>query len=440
MPRTQAVRTRTGSRRTVAAAATLAVGALLGVTLQTTVAQPAEASAAVTAAAKTAASTVRVSSATIGGSKYAVRGTNVQRGVDQLIHFKAPAKKTTTNEWGVEVTVRAGKVTAVNDREKSRSTTKTTVPAGAYVLSGHGKAAEWLRARARKGVKVTLGGTKVSTTPTKPTTPKPTTSKPATSNASAPKGLPTKVQAVYHMMWSNSGSPRLANIPKQVNVVNLAFMQGSTPKIVGWGSQSKASFVADAKALRARGVRIVASVGGAGGHLNVKNRTAFVNGVMALNKELPLDGLDWDIEGSTPMPPADIVAISKSLKQKRGSKFAITLAPNGSNIDHYRGIAVQLQRAGALDMIGQQFYDAVVSKEAAKMRVAQLVTAGIPQNKVAVGMMVGPQSTYWTVGECITAVKYIKASYPRIRGGYLWEAGRAGTADWATRLSPVLKG
>ena len=37
--------------------------------------------------------------------------------------------------------------------------------------------------------------------------------------------LPVKVQALYHMMWSNSGSPQLRNTPTQVNVVNLAFLK-----------------------------------------------------------------------------------------------------------------------------------------------------------------------------------------------------------------------
>jgi hypothetical protein len=250
--------------------------------------------------------------------------------------------------------------------------------------------------------------------------------------------LPSKVLAIYHMMWSNSGSPQLHNLPAQTNVVNLAFMQGDPPSLVGWGSQNQASFVADAKALRKRGVRIVASVGGGGGYVNIASRERFVAGVMALNAQLPLDGLDWDLEG-TAMGAADVVWISKRLKQLRGNNFAITLAPNGSNIDQYRAIAVQLQRANALDMIGQQFYDAVVSKEAARSRIAQLVRAGIPQGKIGIGMMVGSTANYWTVAECVAAVRFIEASYPGLRGGYLWEAGRAGTADWANQMSGLLK-
>jgi hypothetical protein len=254
----------------------------------------------------------------------------------------------------------------------------------------------------------------------------------------APMALPRKVVAVYYMMWSNSGSPRLRTIPRGVNVVNLAFMQGDPPAIVDWGAQGEASFVADARALRARGVRVVASVGGAGGQVNVANRASFIAGVMALNAKTPLDGLDWDLEG-TAMGAADVVYISRRLKQLRGPNFSITMAPNGGNVDQYRSIAVQLQRAGALNLIGQQFYDAVVSKEAAQGRVAELVAAGIPQSRIAIGMMVGNESTYWTVTECATAVRYIKRSYPNVRGGYLWQAGNLGTADWIRRVGALLR-
>jgi hypothetical protein len=250
--------------------------------------------------------------------------------------------------------------------------------------------------------------------------------------------LPAKVVALYYMMWSNSGSPRLRSIPAGVNVVNLAFLQGDRPSIVGWGAQGQRSFLADARALRARGVRIVASVGGGGGQVNIADRRGFIAGVMALNAKLPLDGLDWDLE-RTSMGASDVVYISKRLKQLRGRAFSITMAPNGSNIDHYRGVAVQLQRARALNLIGQQFYDAVVSPQAAKGRIDQLVRAGIPPSRISIGMMVGPTSHYWTVDESVTAVRHIKAAYPGVRGGYLWESSRTGTADWVHRVGALLR-
>lgn len=277
-------------------------------------------------------------------------------------------------------------------------------------------------------------------TPTDTPTPTPTPTTPSSSDVAdptAPLGYPAHAVGLYYMMWPDSPSPRLADIPTGVNVVNLAFAQGDPPALVGWGPTGQATFTADAATLRAHGVRVVLSVGGGGGTANPANRTAFVNGIMAINAKVPLDGIDWDLETSTPTT-SDVVWISQRLKQLRGPKFAVTLAPNGANIDAYRPIAVALQNAGALDMIGQQFYDAVVSKEDAAWRIGQLEAAGITPDHIGVGMMVGTSDHYWTVDECVTNTQYLKATYPGLRGGYLWEASRAGTADWVNRVGAIL--
>ncbi len=274
-----------------------------------------------------------------------------------------------------------------------------------------------------KSVKFASG----STTPTDP----------GGTTGTAPMPFPAKAAGLYHMMWSNSKSPKLSTTPANINVIYLAFAQGDPPSLVGWTAQGEASFVTDAKALRAKGVRMVISVGGAQGYVNTSSRQNFVNGIMNINSKIPLDGIDWDIEGSA-LNAGDIVWISTELKRLRGSNFAITMAPGGGHIHSYPPVAVELHKANALDLIGWQFYDTVVSKEAALSRVNSLVSAGIPINKIGVGMMVGDADTYWTVDECITNFNYIKASHPNIRGGYLWEAGRAGTGDWANRVAPLL--
>ncbi|MEZ4226948.1 MAG: glycosyl hydrolase family 18 protein [Polyangiaceae bacterium] len=253
----------------------------------------------------------------------------------------------------------------------------------------------------------------------------------------APLPYPNKAVAIYHMMWSNSGSPQLSALPANANVVNLAFAQGDPPQLVGWASQSKQSFVADAEAPRKKGVNIVISIGGAGGNVNVSHRQAFVDGIMAINSEVTLDGLDWDLEGPA-LVKDDVVWISKELKAKRGQNFSITMAPNGSNVDEYIPVAVALHQAGALDMIGQQFYDAVVSYGAALGRVNQMANAGIPDDRIGIGMMVGSADTYWTVSECKEAVNFIKGPHAGVRGGYLWEHGRSGTQEWADQVGALL--
>ncbi len=386
--------------------------------------------------------TTTINTVQIGSQTFAFSGTNVARGVNQIVSYTYSTSQTVTptNQYGVEVVVNTAtsKVTSVNNRIGSGSTTGTTIPQDSYVLSGHGgpgaePAGAWLLSYATIGATVTLTG---STTPPDPD-PNPDPD-PGGTTGTAPMPFPAKAIGLYHMMWSNSGSPKLSTTPANVNVINLAFAQGDPPSLVGWASQGEASFIADAKALRARGVRMVISAGGAGGGYNTSNRQAFVNGIMAINSKIPLDGLDWDLEGSA-MNASDMVWISQELKRVRGSNFAITMAPGGSGIHSYPPIAVQLNNVNALDMIGWQFYDTVHDQNTIRSRIDALVATGLPINKIGIGMMVGDANIYSTVDEWVGIVNYVKAKYPGIRGGYLWEAGRPGTADWANRVGNLLK-
>jgi chitinase len=251
-----------------------------------------------------------------------------------------------------------------------------------------------------------------------------------------PKPLPSgRTLAVYLMMWSNSGSPKLSTLPRQITEVRLAFAQGDPPILVGWASQSQTDFLADVAALKARGVRFVVAVGGQGGMLNTRSRDAFIGGIARIHSIVGLDGLDWDLEAST-LISADVVAISQALHDRYGWK--VSFAPNGGNVDRYLPTAVTCQAAGILSTYGQQFYDAPVTLGAAMSRVDQAVAAGIAPSRITVGCMVGPDASHWTVDQCATNVGGIRAKYSDLAGAYLWEAGRAGTTDWATRIGALL--
>jgi uncharacterized lipoprotein YddW (UPF0748 family) len=78
------------------------------------------------------------------------------RGTDQLIVYTpAYGSSTGTNQWGYEVVVRDGVVTAL-------SGANSAIPADGYVLSGHGVMADWLRRTAIVGASVTLSGHQVT--------------------------------------------------------------------------------------------------------------------------------------------------------------------------------------------------------------------------------------------------------------------------------------
>ncbi|WP_217428872.1 hypothetical protein, partial [Micromonospora maritima] len=79
------------------------------------------------------------------------------RGAEQLVRYTADGgrDRTGTNDFGYEVTVRDGRVVA-------RQGGDSAVPAGGYVLSGHGSRGSWLEGNAPLGARVTVDGNTVT--------------------------------------------------------------------------------------------------------------------------------------------------------------------------------------------------------------------------------------------------------------------------------------
>ncbi len=252
-----------------------------------------------------------------------------------------------------------------------------------------------------------------------------------------PQAYPDRVAAAYSQLYADATAPPLGEVPGSVNVVNLAFAAGTPLALVGPSPQGEEALLRDTRMLRAQGVRVVLSIGGADGSIDTSARQAVVDRVMAINERIPLDGIDWDIEQSA-IVPDDIVAISSELVARRGPQFAVTLAPNGANIDAYLPIARELAARGQLTMISQQFYDAPVTTADALRQVQRIRDAGVPENNIGIGMMIGDSSEEWTIEECLDAVRTIRATFPGVRGGFLWETGRPGSGEWASEVAPVL--
>jgi hypothetical protein len=92
---------------------------------------------------------------TIDTSSYPLAGTDIARQADALVVYTSKTgTTTTTNQWGAEAPVVGGKVQSVADRQ-STGGAGVAIPKDGYVLSGHGKAREWLLAQAQVGDKVT---------------------------------------------------------------------------------------------------------------------------------------------------------------------------------------------------------------------------------------------------------------------------------------------
>ncbi|MFJ8014751.1 chitinase [Streptomyces sp. NPDC096339] len=170
-------------------------------------------------------------------------------------------------------------------------------------------------------------------------------------------GLPAHALVGYlHASFANgSGYVRMADVPDSWDVIDLAFGE---PTSVTSGDirfrlcpvaecptvESEAEFKAAIKAKRAAGKKVLISIGGQNGQVQLGTtaaRDAFVSSVGRIIDEYGLDGLDVDFEGHSlslaagdtdfraPTTPGIVNLISavKTLKAKYGPGFVLTMAP-----------------------------------------------------------------------------------------------------------------
>ncbi|MFE6037293.1 chitinase [Streptomyces sp. NPDC056452] len=169
--------------------------------------------------------------------------------------------------------------------------------------------------------------------------------------------LPAHALVGYlHSSFANgSGYTRMADVPDSWDVINLAFGEPTSvtsgdirfslcPAAECPGVESEAEFKAAIKAKQAAGKKVLISIGGQNGQVQLASTTArdaFVTSVSKIIDTYGLDGLDIDFEGHSlslntgdtdfrsPTSPVIVNLISavKSLKAKYGAGFVLTMAP-----------------------------------------------------------------------------------------------------------------
>jgi chitinase len=197
---------------------------------------------------------------------------------------------------------------------------------------------------------------KPPTTPPPTTTPPPSTPPPTTTPPPA-TGLPKHALIGYmHTTFANgSGYVKMADIPNEWDIINLSFGEATSatsgdirfklcPASECPGVESEAEFIAAIKAKRAAGKKVLLSIGGANGTVQLTTTAArdkFVSSVSAIIDKFGLDGIDIDFEGHSlslntgdtdfknPTTPVitNLIAAVKSLKAKYGTNFVLTMAP-----------------------------------------------------------------------------------------------------------------
>ncbi|MEU9452377.1 glycoside hydrolase family 18 protein [Streptomyces sp. NPDC048277] len=178
-----------------------------------------------------------------------------------------------------------------------------------------------------------------------------------TGSSGGSTGLPTHALVGYlHASFANgSGYTRLADVPDSWDVIDLAFGEPTSatsgdirfnrcPVTECPNVESDADFKAAVKAKQAAGKKVLISIGGANGQVQLTTtaaRDTFVSSVSNIIDTYGLDGLDIDFEGHSlsldtndtdfknPTTPVIVNLISalKTLKARYGSTFVLSMAP-----------------------------------------------------------------------------------------------------------------
>ncbi|MFC6014694.1 chitinase [Plantactinospora solaniradicis] len=283
------------------------------------------------------------------------------------VAFDLPAGTTLGSYWDALLTSSGQRHTFTN-----RSWNGTIAP-GASVSFGFLGAGSGSPANCTLNGASCGGGTPPTTAPPTtrpPTTPPPTTTPPTT--APPTSGLPRHFLTGY---WHNFDNPavelRLRDVPAEYDLIAVAFAEATgTPGAVSFGvdpglsaslgGYTDADFSADVRTVKARGKKVILSVGGETGRVAVSDAgsaTNFSNSVYALIQQYGFDGVDIDLENG--LNPTYMGQALRSLRSRVGSGLIITMAPQTIDMQSpsvsYFKLALDIR--DILTVVHTQFYN-----------------------------------------------------------------------------------
>lgn len=169
------------------------------------------------------------------------------------------------------------------------------------------------------------------------------------SSSSVGSGRYRIISGYWHNFNNGSGVIPLDQVSNAFDAINISFAEptGRVPGEIGFmldPAFDMAAFKAAIKARQAAGKKIIISIGGANGQVQlptVAARANFVNSMKAIIDEYGFDGLDVDFEGHSlflnsgdsdfrnPTTPAivNLIGALQDLTNHYGDKFVLTMAP-----------------------------------------------------------------------------------------------------------------
>ena len=212
-------------------------------------------------------------------------------------------------------------------------------------------------------------------TPTHTPTATPTSTPTATPTpcTSCGGGLPKHVLTGYWQDFTNGATAmRLSAVNSNYTIIAVAFANAdpNNPGAVTFGidsglssalgGYSSSQFIGDISTLHSQGKKVIISVGGQNGTINVSDATSaanFANSVYGLMQQYGFDGVDIDLENGI-----NVTYMSSALQQlsaKAGSSLIITLAPQTIDMQSTGGAYFQLALSikSILTIVNMQYYN-----------------------------------------------------------------------------------
>ncbi|MEO3875062.1 cellulose binding domain-containing protein [Nonomuraea sp. B12E4] len=287
--------------------------------------------------------------------------------------------------------------------------------------------------------------------------------------------------------WHNFVNPavelKLSAVPNEYDLVAVAF--GEATAVAGEvafavdaglatavGGYTDAQFRADVQALHQRGKKVILSVGGEAGRVQVASAAAatrFADSVYALMQSHGFDGVDIDLENG--LNATYMAQALRSLRSKAGSSLIITMAPQTIDMQstgmEYFKLALSIR--DILTVVHTQFYNSgsmlgCDQAQAYAQGTVNFMTAlaciqlenGLRPDQVALGLPAGPGAAGGGVvppalvnqaldclakrTNCGTFVP--PRAYPDIRGAMTWSVNWDASNNWsfAKTVKPHLQG
>ncbi|GGH36789.1 fibronectin type III domain-containing protein [Paenibacillus segetis] len=169
--------------------------------------------------------------------------------------------------------------------------------------------------------------------------------------------LPKHVLTGYwHNFINNSSNIKVSDIPSQYDIIVLSFADMDLTKPGGvtfnvdsklstaLGGYSNADLISDIQAKRAQGKKVILSIGGAEGNINLGSATPnvsnFVTSMTGLINQFGLDGIDIDLESG--MNVANLTSAVRQIQQQFGPNFILTMAPQTIDMQSSNTSYIQL--------------------------------------------------------------------------------------------------